>query len=644
MLTVDAPGAPAASAQPISYRRWPLSLAIVITGIFMTILDVTIVNVAVPAMQREFGGSLEDVLWVATAYTLTLGVCIPLSSWLGDRIGVTKLYIYALLGFAACSALCGIAWSLETLVFFRVLQAIPGGICPVLAMTLCYRLVPPKFAGVAMGAYGLGGVSAPAVGPVLGGWLVEHISWRMVFLINVPVGVIAGVLAIFVVPRILPVRVPRFDFAGFVTIAAAMASLLLAASKGESWGWDSYPILMLMVGGVLCLALFVVVELQVEHPLLEIRLLGDIQFSVSVIVAAMNFVNLMVTVFYIPVFLQQAQGKGALDAGLLMVPLALVMVVFVPLSGVLTPKLGPRLLGVVGICIVAWSDLLGTQITPAMTQEQTIGWTCLRALGLGIATVPLMVCGLNRFAAAKTNQASAISNVAQQLGAALALAGLGALITGQQAQHWADRTALLQPDSELARGASAMLAQPEAISDTVMAQFLHLGMILRIDTMASAYSDLFWVMALATAAYMWTPLLMSESSRFPLGTAPPSAPKPARERVVERPEPTRAPVPALTPEAAGRHRRREPVPVTAAGAPDSPAGRHRRSLRIPVPRPPVRKDRTGPGRDRVPQLGEWVLTRISDGARSAGRLPEYASTKLRDLPEYASSKIRDVLK
>lgn len=621
MLTVEAPGAAASGAPVVDTTRWPLNLAIVVIGMFMTILDVTIVNVAVPAIQREFGGSLEDVLWVATAYTLTLGVCIPLSSWLGDRIGVTRLYIIALIGFAFGSGLCGIAWNLDVLILFRVLQAIPGGIIPVLAMSMCYRLVPPRYTGVAMGAYGLGGVTAPAVGPVLGGWLVEHISWRLVFLINLPVGLVAGVMGIFLLPRIARIAVPRFDFAGFATIAVAMSALLLAASKGESWGWGGYRIQMLLVGGVLLLALFVIVELQVEHPLLDIRLLGNLQFTVSVLVVAMNFVNLMVTVFYMPVFLQQAQNKSALDAGILMLPLALVMCVTVPLFGVLNTKLGPRLLGLIGLALVVWSDLLNSQITPQMTREQVIGWTCLRAAGLGIATVPLMVSGLNTVAPARTNQASAISNVAQQLGAALALAALGALVTGQQTQHFSDRAGLLQPDSPLSRMASSMALQSGAVTDTIMARFLHLGMSLQIDTMASAYSDMFWVLAFVTMAYAWTPLLMREESRFALGAQPQAktaeAPRAVPDRVADE-HPVPVPV-HIEPR----------VPRPTGAAPTRSGGRHRR-----VPEKvgaPARSDLTGPGRARaqVQPLGDWVLTRISHSAREAGRLSELATTTVR---------------
>lgn len=293
-----------------------------------------------------------------------------------------------------------------------------------------------------------------------------------------------------------------------------------AASKGESWGWDGYRVRMLLVGGLLCLALFVVVELQVEHPLLDIRLLTNHQLTVSVIVGAMNFVNVMITVFYVPVFLQQAQGKGALDAGLLIMPMALVMIVTVPLSGALAPILGPRLLGVVGIALVVWSNLLNCEITPQTTHEQIIFWTCLRGAGLGISMPALMVCGLNTVRSDRTNQASAIINVCQQLGAAFSLAVLGALVSGQQAQRFADRSGLLAPDSELSKGANALVAQTGGVSDSLLVSFYQAGMNLRIDTMASAYGDLFWIMTLASVAYLWLPLLMKESSRFALGAAP----------------------------------------------------------------------------------------------------------------------------
>jgi EmrB/QacA subfamily drug resistance transporter len=306
-----------------------------VLGFFMSILDVTIVNVAVPAIQHEFGGSLDDVLWIATAYTLTLGVVVPLSGWLGDKVGLVRLYVGSLVAFAGASGLCGLAWSLDSLIVFRIVQAVPGGILPVASLTLLYRIVPPAKVGVAMGVYGFGAMLAPAVGPVLGGYFVDHLSWRLVFDINVPVGLLTALGAYLLLPGMPGGRPPRFDQVGFVTVALGLAAVLLAASKGDAWGWDGYRIRMLIVGGALLLALFVVVELQVDHPLLDVRLLGIGQFSMTLFATTTAFTNLLVGTFYLPVFLQHGQGYSAFDSGRLILPQALVMCVTIPLSGIL---------------------------------------------------------------------------------------------------------------------------------------------------------------------------------------------------------------------------------------------------------------------------------------------------------------------
>ena len=152
-----------------SVGGWGLPLAVLITGMFMSILDISIANVAIPTIQNEFGVTTDDVQWIITAYSLVLGVVVPVTAWLGDRFGLSRLYNLALLAFAAGSTLCGLAWDLNSLVIFRILQAIPGGILPVITMAILYRIVPRERLGAAMGLYGLGVIFAPAVGPTLGG-------------------------------------------------------------------------------------------------------------------------------------------------------------------------------------------------------------------------------------------------------------------------------------------------------------------------------------------------------------------------------------------------------------------------------------------------------------------------------------------
>jgi len=249
-----APVAAPAPAKPASGGGWGVPLAVLITGMFMSVLDISIVNVAIPTMQLDFSATTEEIQWVENAYSLALGVVVPVSAWFSGRFGPGRIYIWCLMGFAAGSALCGLAWDLESIVVFRVVQAIPGGILPVVTLTILYRIVPPERLGAAMGMYGLGIVVAPAIGPTLGGYLVEYVDWRLIFLINVPVGIIGTIAAVLFLPHFGPSPMGRFDWLGFGAIATGLVSLLLALTEGQTWAgpptrssscspsaWSSWP-------------------------------------------------------------------------------------------------------------------------------------------------------------------------------------------------------------------------------------------------------------------------------------------------------------------------------------------------------------------------------------------------------------------
>src|SRR5512133_2685090 len=294
------------TAQPAT--GWRIPLAVLIGGMFMSILDVSIVNVAIATIQSDFGGSTADVAWITTAYSLVLGVIVPASAWLGDRFGLDRVYMISLAGFALASALCGLAWSLDSLIAFRVIQAIPGGLLPVVTLTMVYKIVPRQKIGTAMGMYGLGIVFAPAIGPTLGGYLVEYMSWRLVFFINVPIAIVGVIAALVALPKFPGMPTERFDVWGFMTVATGLVALLLAFSEGHSWGWTSYRVLILIAGGTLLLALFVVIELEVDHPLLDLRVFRSRAYTISLIVMSVMMTGLFATLFYVPLFLQAGQG------------------------------------------------------------------------------------------------------------------------------------------------------------------------------------------------------------------------------------------------------------------------------------------------------------------------------------------------
>ena len=460
--------------------QWLVPLLVLVVGMFMSVLDTSIVNVAISAIQTDFGGSTADVAWISTAYSLVLGVVVPASAWLGDRLGMSRVYIVSLAAFALSSALCGLAWNLDSLIAFRVIQAIPGGLLPALCLTMVYRLVPPAKIGAAMGIYGLGIIVAPAIGPALGGYLVEFVSWRLVFYINIPVGILGVVAAVIWLPKFAQAQTRRFDVAGFLTIATALVCLLLAFSEGPSWGWTGYRVLGLIALGVLSAAAFVVIELEVEYPLLNLRVFQNRLYSTSLIAMSVMMTGLFATLFYIPLFLQEGLGYPALTAGLLVLPQALVMAVLMPIAGRLYDKVGPRYLAFFGLLIAATGTFLLTGINADMTRGELVWWMCVRAAGTGLAMMPIMTGGLSSLPGNLTTSGSAINTVSQRVSAALGLAGLTAVVTNQQGGLMAARAALVPAGS-----------MPPA---EVMAVYRHT----QLEVLAASYSNVFLVTGILT--------------------------------------------------------------------------------------------------------------------------------------------------
>lgn len=513
------PAGPGSSAQQV---RWGLPLAVLIAGMFMSILDVSIVNVAIPTIQKDFGATTDDVQWVATAYTLALGVVVPLSGWLGDRFGLTRIYTLSVVGFAAGSALCGVAWSLDSLVAFRIIQAIPGGIVPVVTMSMVYMIVPREKIGTAMGLYGLGVVFAPAAGPTLGGYLVEYVDWRLIFFINVPIGVFGALAAVLVLPKITDGRAGRFDLWGFLTISSGLFALLLALSKGQDWGWDSYRVLMLVTYSALSLALFVVIELEVDQPLLDVRMFRYGQFTNSLVLIGLMSVALFAVLFYIPLLLQQGQNLGAFETGLVLFPQALVMGVLMPIAGRLYDLIGPRWPAAIGLAIVAVGTYLLHDLTLDSSRHHIMWLLMFRAVGMGLAMMPIMTGGIAAVPQRLVSRASAFNNVVQRCVAALGLAILTAVLTRKRAQQMADRSALL-PDTTTPPHMAVPGAPP-------MAGLYGMYQQTQLRVFVAATDDLFLITAgIAVIGVLGALLLRSDLSKVLAGRGRPAAAQPSGE-------------------------------------------------------------------------------------------------------------------
>jgi EmrB/QacA subfamily drug resistance transporter len=439
---------------------WALPLLVLILGMFMSILDTTIVNIAITNIRKDFGSPIEDAQWISTAYGLTEGAVVPISAWLGNRVGHKKLFIWSVALFTVFSLMCGLSTSLTEMIVFRVLQAIPGGMIPVTCLTCIYKMVPSSKIGTAMGMYGLGVTLAPGLGPALGGYLVEYVSWPWIYWVNVPIGVLTVVAAVIVLPAFPGQRGSPLDRVGFLCIFTGLFVLLLALEKGGRWGWGSYGVLGLFAVGINLLILWVIIQQQVKHPMLDLRAFRSINFIKSLVLIGLVFAGMFAMLFNMPQFLQIVQGKSPWNTGLITLPYALVLLVFMPMAGRLYDMLGPRWpssigLGALGIGLL----MLAGASTPDAPVGTVVLAECVIGGGLGLSMIPIMTAGLSAVPQGLNDSAGALNTLAQRVSQAFSTALLTAMINSDQAQFFVDRSSLLDGTGPDAHPAVQRMAQ-----------------------------------------------------------------------------------------------------------------------------------------------------------------------------------------
>ncbi len=427
------------SGRDLSYK-WIVAFTVVF-GIFMSILDSTVANIAIPRLQTAFGASLDDVQWVLSGYTLALGVTTPLTGYLAERLGTKRLYVTALIIFTICSALCGLAWSLPILILFRVLQAMGGAFLFPISITLIYSEFPPHERGMAMGVLGVPILFAPALGPTLGGYLITYASWQLIFYINVPIGIIGIILAVLFLRELPHEGNPRFDGRGFLLSGIGLGSVMYGFSKVSQDGWGSTTVLGFLIGGSIALCLFVIVELSIiwqeGQPLLDLRFFSDPSFTPNLI--ANTFVTFILYggLLLLPLYLQVLRGLSPYKAGLFLLPQALCSMVVVIVGGRLVDKIGTKLVVLPGLLFMAlplWGLL---NVTPSTSY----GWfqflLILRGGEIGLVSQPLMRAALVNVPPRRLSQASSLMTVVRFVAGSLVTAVLGSLVQGQVQAHYA---------------------------------------------------------------------------------------------------------------------------------------------------------------------------------------------------------------
>jgi EmrB/QacA subfamily drug resistance transporter len=402
--------------------------AVYVAAMLMNTLDSTIVVVALATLGREFDVPAVATESVVVAYLVSLAVFIPASGWLGDRFGTKRVFLAALAIFVGASALCGQAQSLERLVAFRVLQGAGGGMLTPVGMAMLFRTFPPR-ERVAVGRILMfATIFGPASGPVLGGFLIERLSWRWAFYVNIPVGLVAFLVGLLFLIEHREPAPGRFDLPGFVLGGSGLGLLMYALSEGPAHGWSSPLIVSTGVAGLFALAAFVVVELRVAEPMVQLRLLGNRLFRTTLSVAFFAAGGFIGTLFLVPLFLQEARGASPLESGLTTFPEAIGVVVSTQIVARLYPRVGPRRLMFGGLLWMATAIVL-----LALIGLRGGPWTVrllMFMVGFGMAYVflPNQAASLATISRADTGRATTFTNIQRQVGAALGVATLSSVL------------------------------------------------------------------------------------------------------------------------------------------------------------------------------------------------------------------------
>ena len=414
-----------------------------VIGLFMDLLDTTIVNVALPTFATTFGkpgsvASNQNIEWVVTAYLLSLAVWIPASGWLGDRFGTKRIFMLALFLFTTGSILCGEAQSLNQLIFFRVIQGIGGGMLTPVGTAMLFRAFPPHERAKASAVLVVPIAIAPAIGPVLGGLLVDGPGWRWIFRVNIPIGILGLVLAWRFLQEHTEDNPGRFDIVGFILSGAGLPILLFGLSKGPSEGWSSLPVLGPIAIGVIMLAVLIWYELHIEEPLLALRLFGNRLFRSTNVANFMMLGGLIGVLFVLPLFLQQLRGLSATQSGLATFPQAIGMVVTARFASRIYPKIGPRRMAMAGMFMTA-ALTFGFVFIGMETDLWWIrGLMFGRGVAMGIAMIPMQAAMFAQISRRDSGQASALSQTNRQVAGSIAVAILATVLTIRTTAHMPD--------------------------------------------------------------------------------------------------------------------------------------------------------------------------------------------------------------
>lgn len=401
-------------------------IAILFIGAFVAILNETLLNIALPAIMEEFKVNATAVQWLSTGYMLINGILIPASAFFIQRFTDKRLFIIAMALFTLGTFLASIAPAFGVLLGARMIQAAGSAIMMPLLMNVMLTAFPVEKRGAAMGMFGLVMITAPAIGPTLSGWLIEHYSWRMLFDLVLPIAILTLIFAAFKLKNVTPQRAIKLDVLSLILSSIGFGGLLYGFSSAGEKGWDHVLVYGTIIIGTLALIIFILRQLRMDEPMLEFRIFKYPMFALSTTISIVISVAMFSAMILMPIYVQTIRGISPMDSGLLMLPGAIVMGIMSPITGKLFDKYGARTLAVIGLIITIVTTYYFSKIGLHTAYSTLVVLYTLRMFGMSMVMMPVMTNGLNQLPAYNNPHGTAMNNTLQQVSGAI---GSAVLIT-----------------------------------------------------------------------------------------------------------------------------------------------------------------------------------------------------------------------
>ena len=418
--------------------KWIVGIVFVF-GLFMDLLDMTIVNVALPTLRHDLNVDPREgastIQWVVTGYLLSLAVFIPISGWLGDRFGTKRIFMTALFLFTGASLLCGLAWSIESLIAFRVLQGVGGGMLTPVGTAMLFRAFPPAERAKGAAVLMIPMVVAPASGPILGGYLVEYQDWRWIFFINIPVGLLGLLFAGLFLREERQPNPGRVDVPGFFLAAAGLAAVMYALAEAGINGLGDRNVFLFGVPGLAILAVFAFVELRTREPMIDVRLFNNRLFSTMNTAQIVGYSGMMGGLFLLPLLLQSEMGLSPFQSGLTTFPQAIGVVAMVQVAGRIYGVIGPRRMMMGGMLGIAATTLCFLAVDLETSQWWIRLMMFARGCSFALVLIPIQTATYATMKPQEMGRASAIFNANRQVAASFGVAVLATVLTNRLAFH-----------------------------------------------------------------------------------------------------------------------------------------------------------------------------------------------------------------